>query len=171
MFVITVLLLCLTAVSGRLVDLEHEPRTRQGAIACSQPFVDVDGDGRASRQEVQRAHFMALGRFRHVLSALEWVVRKLPLVHIETVDEVMADCDYDQDGFISRADYDATTNSCLNNQRKIEQVYDWICVPGVEGKFQYFQEHAAGVAEANEQAATVDQADEPVVIDEQAADE
>jgi len=163
---------CLLAVahvtSDNLIDVDSGARTRQGAIECSLPFVDVDGDGRASKQEVQRAHYMAMGRFRHVLSALEWIVRKVPLVNLETVDQVMEDCDYDKDGFISRADYDKTTNSCLNNQRKIELVYDWLCVPGAKGDFQYFQQQEKQQAETATAAAETparDDNEEAIAVD------
>lgn len=114
-------------------------RTRDGAIACSLKWVDMDCDGAASHFEVAMARERALKTLPVYLHGVARFFSSAPLVGVESVDDVMRSCDPGNDGLITEEDYKTTAATCLNTQTKINQVYDWLCIPGEQGRFKKFR--------------------------------
>jgi len=119
------------AVAVCAATKDHARMTREGAIECGLKYTDVDPvDGVVSMHEIQIARYRALGKYRKLLAPLLWFGEKLGAV--ETVEQVLLDCDANRDGVIDADDYRASEATCLNTDAKIEQVYEYVCLPGAE---------------------------------------
>jgi hypothetical protein len=135
-------LIVLLALSSVRATKEHPKRTREGAIICGLECTDLDGDGGVSIEEIREARKVALQDFgapKVLLGPLVWFSNAAAVVskatgigNLVTVEQVLADCDADGDGIITRADYTATQETCLNTDGKVDDIYDYVCIPCAE---------------------------------------
>jgi len=128
---IFVLLLAAFDANSVRATAQHPQMTREGAIQCGLHFTDVDPvDGVVSRHELEIARCRALGKWSWFGAPLLWVGEATG--QVESVDQVLANCDANGDGMIDAEDYAASAATCLNSDEKIEEVYKYVCLPGAE---------------------------------------
>lgn len=131
MIVIVLAASAAVCVSFASATAQHPQMTREGAIACGLRYTDVDPvDGVVTRHELEVARYRALGKWSWFGAPLLWAGEATG--QVESVDQVLANCDANHDGVIDAEDYAASAATCLNSDKKIEEVYKYVCLPGAE---------------------------------------
>ena len=113
-------------------------RTREETIMCGMKYSDLDRDGRLSTAEVTKMRYYALGSFRQAKAGALWVAERVFGVRTPiTVAQIFADCDANNDGYITFEDYAQMRDTCLDSQGKIDDAYHYICEQGDMGIFAH----------------------------------
>lgn len=108
------------------LEFETCSHQRVDAVACALRFGDLDGDARISPAEIDTLK-------RHYLSTMmrvgAWVAEK---IGAESTETIMQKCDYDEDGFISASDFEASIDTCLAACSRVNMLFDIICNHAIE---------------------------------------
>jgi hypothetical protein len=119
LFTATLLLLLATAVGF----------TRQQAMDCALRYADVNPrDGKITLQEMETAR-----RYLQLPRLIDWLPRWAKDL-VKTNEQVMADCDFDHDGAISRQDMVLSNRTCLGNQDTLDKFKKYFCDKAAEAE-------------------------------------